>query len=101
MLPALYDVDDLAATYAIDPELLRIWLRQGDLVGFKLGRRWKVHEADWAAFVDERRAAALAHDPADPDGDDDGHPPSPPVTANPERAPRRPAARARTSQAAP
>lgn len=59
-MPRLFTVDELVAAYPTlaKRDAVYDWLRDGELVGFKLGVRWRIDERDWEAFVEGRRAAA-------------------------------------------
>jgi hypothetical protein len=57
-LAVLHTVEQLHERYDISEEKLLDLLRDGELVGFKLGRRWYVHADDWNAYIDALRAQA-------------------------------------------
>jgi hypothetical protein len=57
-LPELLEVGDLVEQYGFHNDVVRRWLTSGELVGFKIGKRWFITPADWQAFIDARRAAA-------------------------------------------
>ena len=47
----MLSVNDLARRLAIHPETVRRWIRDGTLTAAKLGRAWRISEADLAAFL--------------------------------------------------
>jgi excisionase family DNA binding protein len=56
-------VDEVAARLKVSPEIVREWLRKGELGGFRLGGAragWRVTPDDLAAFVERRRAEGQA-----------------------------------------
>ena len=68
-LAEIIPVDDLTDRYDLGEDGLRTLLREGRLIGFKIGRRRYVHVDDWNSYVDSLRqqaAAAAPHpDPTD------------------------------------
>ncbi len=53
-MESLLSIDDAAAALKSHPETVRRFIREGQLAGVKLGRSWRVREADLRAFVDAR-----------------------------------------------
>lgn len=64
-LAEIIPVEDLTDRYDLGEEKVKRLLRDGELVGFRLGRRRYVHVDDWNAYIDRLRAAG-----ADTAGDD-------------------------------
>jgi len=64
-LAEIIPVDELTDRYDLGEDGLRSLLRDGRLIGFKIGRRRYVHVDDWNSYVDSlrRRAAELAPEP--------------------------------------
>lgn len=54
MADRLLMVEDVAARLAVEASTIRKWLRDGQLVGVKMGRLWRVREADLEAFLAAR-----------------------------------------------
>ena len=44
----------------ITPEVVRRWLRNGKLIGFKAGKLWRIKEDDLEAFIDKNRGDKLS-----------------------------------------
>lgn len=57
-LPEIHQLTDLAAAYDLSPDTLYDLARSGELVAFKIGRRWWVRGEDWSAFLARRAGAA-------------------------------------------
>ncbi len=57
-LAVLYTVDDLVERYGLSDKRLLQLLGSGDLVGFKIGREWRIHADDWNAYIDRLRRDA-------------------------------------------
>ena len=56
-------VDEVAGRLKVTPAIVREWLRDGHLGGFRLGgprAGWRITLHDLAAFVERRRAATQA-----------------------------------------
>lgn len=51
----LYTVEALHLEHGVPMDTLYDLLGSGELVGFKIGRAWRIHPDDWAAFIDARR----------------------------------------------
>lgn len=47
--------DEIAKQLDIKDETVRIWLRKGVLVGYKVGSDWRVKPADLEEFLSKRR----------------------------------------------
>jgi excisionase family DNA binding protein len=56
----LLTVEEVAQRLRLDVEVVRRYLRRGELAGMRFGNRggWRISEADLAAFLAARRAAA-------------------------------------------
>jgi len=70
-LEDLWNIEDIAERYDLNPKTVERLVRAGEVRGFKLGRRWKVPAVEWNAYIARRLA----------DADDE----------SPGRDPRRPA----------
>jgi len=53
MSDKLLTPEQAADRLAVSPKTLRDWLRDGKLKGVKVGRLWRVREADLDAFLKE------------------------------------------------
>lgn len=51
----LIPASELIERYDFSRDTFQDWIRSGELVGIKLGRRWFIHPDDWAAFLERRR----------------------------------------------
>jgi excisionase family DNA binding protein len=51
MVERLLTPEQAANQLGIAPRTLREWLRSGKLPGVKLGRLWRIREADLEAFI--------------------------------------------------
>ena len=38
--------DDIAGQLGVESTTVRDWLRSGELIGFKLGKNWRIHQSD-------------------------------------------------------
>jgi excisionase family DNA binding protein len=47
--------DEIAKQLDVDIETVRVWLRRGELVGYKLGSDWRVKPSDLEEFLTKRR----------------------------------------------
>ena len=57
----LYTVEEVAEYLALNPATVRVYLRDGELQGIKLGpRQWRVKESALQAFVDARQQTTPA-----------------------------------------
>lgn len=56
MTERLMTPEQAADRLAVSPKTLRDWLRRGQLRGVKVGRLWRVREADLEAFIQEPAA---------------------------------------------
>lgn len=65
--PGFLTVKDVARRYAVHPETVRRWIKEG-LAATKLGNRagWRVREADLDRFLADRAVGA----PSDPKEDE-------------------------------
>ena len=53
-MESLLSIDETAEKLKSHPETVRRFIREGQLAGVKLGRSWRVREADLRAFVEAR-----------------------------------------------
>jgi Mn-dependent DtxR family transcriptional regulator len=53
-LKRFYNVEDIAEHLQVNPQTVRISIRQGVLKGSKIGRRWMVHHQNLRAFIMEK-----------------------------------------------
>lgn len=49
---ALLTIEEAAEYLRMSPWVVRQWLREGKLPGFKLGREWRIDEKDLEAFIE-------------------------------------------------
>lgn len=47
--------EEIADDLRIDVATVRRWLRDGSLVGLKLGRQWRIPDTDYKAFLKAQR----------------------------------------------
>ncbi len=47
--------NEIAQMLDVQEETVRVWLRKGLLVGFKLGNDWRVKPSDLEEFLNKRR----------------------------------------------
>jgi excisionase family DNA binding protein len=47
-----YSVDEIAAKFKVDEELVRRWLQSNRLSGIKIGKEWRVAESDLLKFIE-------------------------------------------------
>jgi hypothetical protein len=64
-LAEIIPVEELTDRYDLGEEQLKRLLRNGQLNGFKLGRRRYVHVDDWNAYIDTLRGATTSDDDSD------------------------------------
>ena len=50
-MESLLSIEESAEKLGLHPETLRKWLREKRISGVKVGRKWKLQEADLRAFV--------------------------------------------------
>jgi excisionase family DNA binding protein len=62
----LLTAEQAAATLQLSPKTLKGWLRAGKLTGCKIGRLWRVREADLAAFIQASRMLRVREENAKP-----------------------------------
>lgn len=62
-LPSFLDVETIGTTYGVSDDTVTRWIKDGELIAFKLSKRWLIHPDDWRAFIDRRRDAAAAQPP--------------------------------------
>lgn len=55
---ALVSLKTVAAKYELRPDTLRLWLRAGQLRGYKIGKLWRVDPADVEQLVHEPAGSA-------------------------------------------
>jgi excisionase family DNA binding protein len=58
-LPAFYTVDELCHSLEVTPRTVRRWIGSGLLSAYKVGRQWRVPQADLDAFLASGRQHAL------------------------------------------
>ena len=51
----LLTIDEAAEYLKITPNVLRRWVRDGKLVGVKLGNHWRIYEDDLQAFLEAQK----------------------------------------------
>lgn len=51
--------DQVGSDLGVTPKTVREWLKNGDLVGIKLGGSWRIHKKDVWRFVSQKRLQAL------------------------------------------
>jgi excisionase family DNA binding protein len=51
----LFTPEQVAVTLQLSPKTVKGWLRIGKLTGCKIGRVWRVKEADLEAFIQASR----------------------------------------------
>jgi len=51
----LYTKNEAAALLHVAPLTLERWLREGKIVGVKVGRKWCVADSDLQAFIEKNR----------------------------------------------
>jgi excisionase family DNA binding protein len=61
---ALLTVEQAAATLQLSPKTIKGWLREGKLTGCKIGRQWRVREADREAFIQASLIGHVSEQPA-------------------------------------
>jgi excisionase family DNA binding protein len=55
ILEELFTVEQAAAILQLTPKTIKDWLRAGKLAGYKMGRLWRVREADLEALIQASR----------------------------------------------
>jgi excisionase family DNA binding protein len=55
--------EEVAEKLSVQPDSVRIWLRNGSLKGIKLGRLWRVPETEIKRFL-EAQSTSLQLEPA-------------------------------------
>jgi excisionase family DNA binding protein len=56
-LPTLLTIGQVAETLQISTKTVRRWVEGGDLIAHRIGRQWRISEADLQAFIRMRRVA--------------------------------------------
>jgi excisionase family DNA binding protein len=56
MVLGLLTVDQAAEYLHMSPEVIRRWLREKKLPGFKVGHAWRIDETDLAALIEDAKA---------------------------------------------
>lgn len=51
----VYTVQEASEALGISPLTLGKWLREGKIVGVKLGKLWRITESDLQNFIDKNR----------------------------------------------
>ena len=62
----LLTAEQAAAILQLSPKTIKDWLRAGKLPGCKIGRVWRIKEADLEAFVQASRILRGREENADP-----------------------------------
>jgi excisionase family DNA binding protein len=52
---AILTVDETAKYLKVNPQVIRRWLREKKLPGFKVGHDWRIDEADLAALIENAK----------------------------------------------
>jgi excisionase family DNA binding protein len=53
---AILTVDETAKYLKVNPQVIRRWLREKKLPGFKVGHDWRIDEKDLAALIEDAKA---------------------------------------------
>ena len=56
-LPALLTISQTAQHLQVSEKTIRRWIWGGELIAHRIGRQWRISEADLQAFVAIRRQA--------------------------------------------
>ena len=51
----LLTVEEVSERIKVIKDTVREWLRNGDLVGIKLGKAWRIEEQDLIEFLEDRK----------------------------------------------
>ena len=51
----LLTVEEVSERIKVIKDTVREWLRNGDLVGIKLGKAWRIEEQDLIDFLEDRK----------------------------------------------
>ena len=51
----LYTVQEASEVFGVSPLTLGRWLREGKLVGTKIGKQWRITETDLQDFINKNR----------------------------------------------
>mgnify|MGYP000890736642 CR=1 FL=1 len=51
--------EEVAERFKVSPKTVREWLRSGELVGVKVGRGWRIKEADIRHYLEQQRLKVL------------------------------------------
>ena len=51
----LLTVEEVSERIKVIKDTVREWLRNGDLVGIKLGKAWRIYEQDLVKFLEDRK----------------------------------------------
>ena len=51
----LLTVEEVSGRIKVIKDTIRKWLREGDLVGIKLGKSWRIEEQDLIQFLEDRK----------------------------------------------
>lgn len=52
---AILTVDETAKYLKVNPQVIRRWLREKKLPGFKVGHDWRIDEKDLAALIEQAK----------------------------------------------
>lgn len=53
----LYTVQEASEVFGVSPLTLGRWLREGKLIGTKIGKQWRITETDLQDFINKNRQA--------------------------------------------
>jgi len=56
-IPALLTLDQTAQHLQVSTKTIRRWIKSGDLIAHRLGRQFRISEADLQIFIRTRREA--------------------------------------------
>ncbi len=60
-MKTFYTSKEISELLKIDNQVILRWLREGKLVGLKLGKVWRVEDKDLEAFLEKAREEGQAH----------------------------------------
>lgn len=55
MVEKMHSPEQVAEVLGVQPETVRMWLRDGQLKGIKFGRLWRIAENELQRFIDQHR----------------------------------------------
>ena len=53
--PALYSIKEVAGILRVSTKTIRRWVASGELTAHRIGRQWRISDADLQAFIRMRR----------------------------------------------